>query len=154
MTAEDIGAHGGANRLGLLLARHGAIANARIRAALSATGMTPRHGITMMHLAEAGPMGQQALIEALGVDPSVLVAILNDLEGHGLAVRRRDPADRRRHIVELTPAGSVSLATVEAAIATTEKELFADLAGDEIAQLRGLLARVRTSPDDQACTED
>jgi DNA-binding MarR family transcriptional regulator len=141
-------------RLGLLLARHGQVSNVRIRQALGGTGLTTRHGMTLVHLADAGPVSQQTLIELLGVDPSVLVAILNDLEGHGLAQRRRDPADRRRHIVEITPAGADMLTTIDDAIAAVERDLFADLADDEVARLRDLLGRIRTRPDDPACAED
>ena len=139
------------DRLGLLLARHGQITNMRIRQALGVTGLTTKHGVTLMHLADAGPISQQVLIELLGVDPSVLVTILNDLEGHGLAQRHRNPADRRRHIVEITPAGADMLITVDAAV---ERDLFADLADDEMAYLRDLLGRIRTTPDDPACAED
>jgi DNA-binding MarR family transcriptional regulator len=142
-----------ADRLGLLLARNGQVTNARIREALGVTGLTTRHGMTLMHLSDGGPVSQQALIELVGVDPSVLVAILNDLEGHGLAQRRRDPTDRRRHIVEITPAGADMLITVDAAIAAVEHDLFADLALDEVAHLRELLGRIRITPDDPACAQ-
>jgi DNA-binding MarR family transcriptional regulator len=142
-----------ADRLGLLLARNGQVTNARIREALGVTGLTTRHGMTLMHLSDGGPVSQQALIELVGVDPSVLVAILNDLEGHGLAQRRRDPTDRRRHIVEITPAGADMLITVDAAIAAVEHDLFADLAIDEVARLRELLGRIRITPDDPACAQ-
>src|SRR5687768_15645742 len=100
-------------RIGYLLAHHGQAANARLRQALTTTGLTPRQGPTLIHLAEAGPIGQQTLVETLGVDPSVLVALLNDLERDDPVRRRRDPIDRRRHIVELTPAGVARLSTVE-----------------------------------------
>jgi DNA-binding MarR family transcriptional regulator len=142
-----------ADRLGLLLARNGQVTNARIREALGVTGLTTRHGMTLMHLSDGGPVSQQALIELVGVDPSVLVAILNDLEGHGLAQRHRDPTDRRRHIVEITPAGADMLITVDAAIAAVEHDLFADLAIDEVAHLRELLGRIRITPDDPACAQ-
>jgi DNA-binding MarR family transcriptional regulator len=142
-----------ADRLGLLLARNGQVTNARIREALGVTGLTTRHGMTLMHLSDGGPVSQQALIELVGVDPSVLVAILNDLEGHGLAQRRRDPTDRRRHLVEITPAGADMLITVDAAIAAVEHDLFADLAIDEVAHLRELLGRIRITPDDPACAQ-
>lgn len=153
MRVEDVQAPRAVDRLGLLLARHGGITNERMRHALGVTGLTPRHAVALMNLAESGPMGQQALIEALGVDPSVLVAILNDLERDGLAERRRDPADRRRHIVEMTTAGACTLTRVEQALAEVERELFADLDEDEIAQLHRLLSRIRTTPDDPGCTE-
>ena len=68
-----------------------------------------------------------------------------------MAQRHRNPADRRRHIVEITPAGADMLITVDAAV---ERDLFADLADDEMAYLRDLLGRIRTTPDDPACAED
>ena len=143
----------GTDRLGLLLARHGAITNIRIREALGITGLSPRQSTTLMQLA-GGPLSQQALIEFLGVDPSIVVAILNELEVQGYAQRRRDPADRRRHIVEITPDGTAALCRVEAAINEVEEQLFGDLDEDESATLWKLLARVRTSHDDPACTAD
>jgi DNA-binding MarR family transcriptional regulator len=142
------------DRLGFLLARDGAITNARMRQALSLIGLTPRHGMALVHLAENGPMGQQALIEALGVDPSVLVALLNDLERDGLVQRRRDPADRRRHIVQITSSGSAAVAKVDAAITAVECDLFADLTEDEMTQLQRMLARVRTTPHDPAARKE
>src|SRR5690606_5142434 len=97
-----------------------------IHKALAATGLTPRHMMTLLQLAE-GPVTQKALIERLDVDPSVLVALLNDLEGGDLVRRRRDTADRRRHIVEITPQGTAQLSTSDLALDTVERELFTDL---------------------------
>lgn len=54
------------------------------------------------------------------VDPSVLVALLNALEDRDLVRRRRDPADRRRHIVEITEAGASSVTKLDAAIGRVE----------------------------------
>src|SRR5882757_11042927 len=89
------------DRLGLLLAGRGAVAGARVRDALTGAGLNVRSAFTLMHLA-GGPVNQQALIDLLGVDPSALVAVLNELESLGLASRQRDSVDRRRHIVTMT----------------------------------------------------
>jgi DNA-binding MarR family transcriptional regulator len=142
----------GAERLGLLLARHGAITNIRIRQALGVTGLTPRQSATLLNLS-SGALSQQTLIEALGVDPSIVVAILNELETQGLAQRRRDPADRRRHIVEITARGTEVLCEVDTALTAVERQLFAALDAEELCVLEGLLARIHTSRDDPACTE-
>ncbi len=141
-------------RLGFLLARHGGIANARLRRALGLAGLSPRHGMTLTQLAETGSMTQQSLLDILGVDASVLVTLLNELEDEGLVQRRRDPADRRRHIVEITPAGSAVLEKVDTAVDQVERDLFAALTAEQVSQLHELLARVRTSINDPACTED
>ncbi|WP_432077020.1 MarR family winged helix-turn-helix transcriptional regulator [Streptomyces wuyuanensis] len=141
------------DRLGFLLARNGAIANSRVHHAFETCGLAARQGTTLMLLGKSGFMSQQALAAALSVDPSVMVAILNDLESARLVERRRDPSDRRRHIVAITEAGRRQLAKAQEAVAEVEQGLFADLTPDEVAALRGLLARVRTSPSDEACTE-
>jgi len=138
---------GGDDRMGFLLTRQGQVMNARLRHALGVCGLSPRHGAALFRLAQAGPTSQQALIEALAVDASGLVAVLNDLESNHLVERRRDPADRRRHIVEITEAGSAAVAAADQAITAVENEAFADLDPSEITQLQGLLARIRTRHD-------
>ncbi|MFJ5215482.1 MarR family winged helix-turn-helix transcriptional regulator [Streptomyces sp. NPDC088354] len=143
------------DRLGFLLVRHGAVARSRVHHAFAVCGLAPRQGTTLMLLGRSGDMSQQALAGELGVDPSIMVGILNDLESCHLVERRRDPADRRRHIVAITEAGGDTLTRVEKALHEVESELFADLAPEEISTLRGLLARVRTSsPVDSPCDED
>jgi DNA-binding MarR family transcriptional regulator len=142
----------GVDRLGLVLARQGQAMNLRLRQALRTSSLSPRQGATLMHLATVGATSQQALLDALAIDPSALVAILNELEGGGLLHRSRDPRDRRRHTVEITPAGRNAIKAIEHAIAEVEREAFADLNGAEIATLHQLLARVR--PRNDVCVED
>src|SRR5437016_10937118 len=72
---------------------------------MSPGGLRPRHLIALKLLSEHGPASQQRLAEALSLDPSNVVGLLNELEERELITRRRDPADRRRHIVELSPLG-------------------------------------------------
>ncbi|MEU5147439.1 MULTISPECIES: MarR family winged helix-turn-helix transcriptional regulator [Streptomyces] len=151
MTADQDGSHP-PQRLGLLLAWHGAVTQTRMKRALGAAGLTPRHAMTLMHL-EGGPISQRALADRLEVDPSVLVGVLNDLEGEGLAERRRDPADRRRHNVAITPAGEAALTKTNAALDEVEDGMFAGLSAQERDHLRALLDRVNASAEDFACDE-
>src|ERR1700678_59787 len=58
-------------------------------------GLRQRPLIALTLLSEGGAVSQQALGEVLGLDPSNVVGLLNDLEERGLTIRRRDPADRR-----------------------------------------------------------
>jgi DNA-binding MarR family transcriptional regulator len=143
-----------ADRTTLALAFSGHTAADQIRKALAGYGLKPTHGYALLRLSDHGSTSQQSLAEALETDPSVLVAVLNDLELEGLIERRRDPADRRRHIVEITPQGKSRAADFEAALADVEAALFADLSAREIATLQGLLARVRSPGDEGPCTED
>ncbi|MCX5198110.1 MarR family winged helix-turn-helix transcriptional regulator [Streptomyces sp. NBC_00249] len=139
-------------RLGLLLAWHGAVTQTRMKKALGAAGLTPRHAMTLMHL-EGGPISQRALAERLEVDPSVLVGILNDLERDGLAERRRDPADRRRHNVVITEAGGSALGRTNAALDAVETGLFSGLSEQEQDALRALLERIDSRAEDFDCSE-
>lgn len=139
--------------LALLLARHGQFVNGQIRKAMAATGLTPRHWQVLTELSQRGPTSQQSLLETLSVDPSVLVGILNDLEKQGLAERRRDPSDRRRHIVEMSSKGCDALRRIEKAVAEAEAELFGNFDEDERERLHALLGKVRTIPGDPACDE-
>lgn len=145
---------GDVDRLGFLLARHGQVMNVRIRQALGVTGLSPRHGAALVRLARAGATSQQALLEILAIDPSTLVTVLNDLERDGLVERRRDPADRRRHIVEITPRGRKAVSAVDRAIADVERDAFGELDDDEVAMLQSLLSRVRTRPEGDVCGTD
>jgi DNA-binding MarR family transcriptional regulator len=128
-------------RLGLLLAGRGAVAGARARDALAGAGLHMRSAFTLMHLA-GGPVNQQALIDLLEVDPSALVAVLNELEGLGLASRQRDTADRRRHIVTLTAEGAKTVRAIESVLDTADDELFSALSPAERDQLEQLLTKV------------
>lgn len=104
-------------------------------------GLRPRHLIAMKLLSENGPAGQQGLADALSLDPSNVVGLLNELEERGLVTRRRDPADRRRHIVELSAAGADELALAYARLSHVEDQLLRDLTAEERDTLRSLLVR-------------
>lgn len=103
--------------------------------------LRPRHIIALRLLREGGPMPQHALGEALSLDPSNVVGLLNELEERGLVVRRRDPADRRRHIVEVSAAGADKLAAVDAQLDLVEDDLLKALSPEERTTLRALLVR-------------
>jgi DNA-binding MarR family transcriptional regulator len=72
-------------------------------------------------------LGQQELGQIMGVDPSVLVTLLNPLEADGYVSRQRDPADRRRNVVALSPAGGQHLAAAAQAQRAAEDQLFSSL---------------------------
>jgi DNA-binding MarR family transcriptional regulator len=126
----------------LLLAHLGRVAKRRFADALEPTGVKGAHAFALMQLRDLGPISQQDLADTLDLDPSKLVALLNELESDGLAERRRDPGDRRRHIVEISARGRERLADAERAMAAFEDQFFSGLAPDERRQLQGLLGRV------------
>jgi DNA-binding MarR family transcriptional regulator len=132
---------------GFLLAQLGLAVTRRYRCALSPIGLKPRETQALLRLRDNGAMSQQALGTALDVDASKLVALLNDLEAVSLISRRRDPDDRRRHVVEISKRGTKLVGEVERAAAEVEDQFFAELDGDERDALRGLLSRVAQSAD-------
>jgi DNA-binding MarR family transcriptional regulator len=144
----------GDERIGLLLAHLGRGVDVRLRKEMAAAGLTPRHGFALQHLCEHGPTSQQDLIDVLEVDPSVLVAILNDLETAGFAERKRDPADRRRHIVVMSERGMKALSGMTIAVDAIERDLLADLSPSDVAQLGKLLAKLRPVSGNEPCAGD
>ena len=103
--------------------------------------LRPRHMIALKLLGERGPMTQHAVGIALSLDPSNVVGLLNELEERDLITRRRDPADRRRHIVELSAAGSDEAARTYGQLGLVEDDLFKALTADERTTLYTLLSR-------------
>jgi DNA-binding MarR family transcriptional regulator len=142
------------DRLGFLLARHGRIMNVRLRQALGVTGLGPRHAATLMRLAREGPTSQQDLIEVLATDASALVTILNDLEDGKLVQRRRNPADRRRHVVKITSRGASAVRSVELAVAQVEQDAVTSLNEAEAGQLQMLLSRLHSGQSEAECDSD
>lgn len=104
-------------------------------------GLKLRQLMLLSYLNAGAPALQQQLCEALWLDANNCVLLLNELEDLGYVQRRRDPADRRRHVVELTEAGRTALERAEAAQESLGDELFAALSDEERATLRSLLGR-------------
>ncbi|HEY1596399.1 MAG TPA: MarR family transcriptional regulator [Thermoleophilaceae bacterium] len=125
-----------------LLAHLGRVAKRRFADALEPTGLKGPEAFALMLLRDLGPISQQDLSERLDLDPSKLVALLNELESDGLAERRRDPCDRRRHIVEISSTGHDRLAAADRVMAEFEGEFFSGLSAGDLRELHGLLARV------------
>jgi DNA-binding MarR family transcriptional regulator len=113
--------------------------------AVAPLGLRARHLVALTHLKDHGPSAQQTLIEALGLDASNLVALLNELEDADLIVRSRDRADRRRGIIELSPEGERMLMEVDRALEAVDDEILFALSSEDRAMLNELLARAGAS---------
>jgi DNA-binding MarR family transcriptional regulator len=75
------------------------------------------------------------------------VGLLDELEEGGLIERKRDPEDRRRHLVSLNPAGKKRLAELRAISMRVENELLAALDPAERTQLHELLLQLAADLD-------
>ena len=71
--------------------------------------MSLRHYLALSYVADPGGISQQQLSEILCIDANNTVLLLNEMEDQGLIRRVRDPADRRRHLVEVTDHGRETL---------------------------------------------
>jgi len=125
-----------------LIKRLGFAAKDKSMAAYEQIGLHPYHHAVLAVLDEGSRETQGAIADALAYDRGQLVGLLDELEEHGLVERRRDPGDRRRHIVRLTPDGKRALAKLRTLAGQVDNDFLASLDEDERAQLHGLLRRL------------
>ncbi len=113
-------------------------------------GQTLKELATLSYLRDYREPTQQQLTEGLCIDTNYCVMLLNDLEASGLVERRRDPADRRRHIVTMTEQGRKALHQAEAAQQTLEDEILGALDAEERSTLAHLLRKAIDGQGTQA----
>jgi DNA-binding MarR family transcriptional regulator len=126
----------------LLMIKLGRITMHRFTQALEPYGIRPRHVAALIELRDRGELTQQSLCGQLHLDPTNLVTILNELEERGYATRRRDPEDRRRHLVEVSKKGIAVVEKVSEVMDGVEAELLEGLDPDERRELEGMLTAI------------
>lgn len=107
----------------------------------SLLGIKLKQLAVLAFLRDHGQVTQAAVADGLCADANFVVLILNELEATEYVERRRDPADRRRHLVAITPAGLSALDHAEQAQGSIEDDVLAALSADERETLRTLLHR-------------
>lgn len=122
-----------------LLKRLGFAAKHRALDAYEQAGLSPYHHGILVVLDQGVPETQAAIADQLGYDRGTLVGLLDELEEQGLVERRRDPEDRRRHLVRLTPDGKRALARLRALARRVEDDFLAALDAEQRAALHELL---------------
>jgi DNA-binding MarR family transcriptional regulator len=134
-----------------LLKRLGWTVKDRSMEAFESTGLNPAH-YAVLALLEEEPRETQAMIaDALGYDRSHLVGLLDEIEERGLIERRRDPEDRRRHLVTLTPEGKRTLKQLRALVKRIEDDFFAPLEPAQREQLHALLLELACHHEPRYC---
>jgi DNA-binding MarR family transcriptional regulator len=125
-----------------LLKRLGGKIKERSLAAFEAAGASPYHHTVLAVLDESPRETQATIADSLGYDRSWLVGLLDELEEAGLIERKRDPADRRRHLVSLNPAGKKKLEELRGISRAIEDEFLGGLDASERKELHELLLQV------------
>jgi len=109
---------------------------------LKPLGLEQRHAGMLVRLAQNNGRSQQAIAELIGVNPTRMVFLTDELEKLGLVERRRNPDDRRSHALYLTEAGTTMLARVREVTRAHEAATTVGLSDAERDQLTVLLQRV------------
>ncbi|MFF3609478.1 MarR family winged helix-turn-helix transcriptional regulator [Streptomyces sp. NPDC002463] len=105
----------------------GALASDRFAARVEAIGLKPKHAGLLAALDAGSGASQQELAARLGVAPSLIVVLADQLQALDAIERVRDPEDRRRQVLTLTPEGRLLLTRCAQAAEETDAELTADL---------------------------
>ncbi|HVV08935.1 MarR family winged helix-turn-helix transcriptional regulator [Amycolatopsis sp.] len=125
-----------------LLTQSASHAHRLVSEGFAQVGMRGYHYRLLATLEEFGPASQADLGRRSGIHFSDVVAALNELAEQDLVRRDPDPADRRRNVVTITPAGRRKLKRLDRTVEGVQEELLAPLNPEEREQLTGLLARL------------
>jgi DNA-binding MarR family transcriptional regulator len=134
-------------RTGFLVARAHFASRDRANELLQPLGIVVRHVGLMSVLDAHGPSSQQALARRLEVSPTMITQMVDEVEARGLAERRPNPADRRSHLVTLTPDGKRKLTAARRVAAGYAAELSAPIGEEGDRELRALLRKLVGSGD-------
>jgi DNA-binding MarR family transcriptional regulator len=132
---------------GFLINRIAVVARKQFAARLDSLDLNLRMWGVLNVLDVEGAITQHALGRSVGIDPSSMVATIDELEARGLVERRRHPSDRRAHALYLTEAGTETLARGRALARQAQDELLAPLDAEEREELHELLLRVAMAVD-------
>jgi DNA-binding MarR family transcriptional regulator len=134
---------------GQLLFRLWRVSHTRTAEALDSLGLTTAHFALLNVLGTHEGAIQQELGAAMGIDPSTMVSLIDQLEAEGLAKRRPRPGDRRARQVSITPKGRRLLQRARKMAFEAEDELLRGLTAAERRELLGLLRRAFSSAPPQ-----
>lgn len=125
-----------------LISQTGIHANRLLTDALAKADVRGYHYRVLAASQEFGPVSQATLGRRTDMDRSDVAETVDDLAGRGLVERSADPADRRRNIISITPAGTRLLRRLDELVAEVQDELLAALSQRERQTLVRMLTRV------------
>ncbi len=142
--AERLASLALAQRTGYLLIKLGEVTLELAEQALKPLGLRARHFNVMAMIAAEPTLSQRDISDLLGLDPNIILALVDDLERQRLVTRQRSTEDRRRYILTLTASGQRVLTHANQRIDTAEHELLTPLNAKEAKTLRELAHRTLT----------
>lgn len=128
--------------IGLHLARTARSVSRAFDDALAGAGGSVPVWLVLISLKSQRLRNQRELADAVGIREATLTHHLNVMDGHGLITRRRDPANRRVHLVELTERGEAMFHRLRRTAAAFDQRLRAGVSDGEVASLEDLLSRL------------
>jgi MarR family transcriptional regulator for hemolysin len=114
-------------------------------AALARGGGSVPVWLVLISLKNQPLASQRQIAAAVGIQGATLTHHLNAMEAAGWLTRRRDPGNRRVHLVELTAAGDALFLRLRDAAVAFDQQLRAGLSDDDLGQIEALLARLRAN---------
>ena len=112
-------------------------------AALARAGGSRPMWLVLLSLKSRPTANQRELAAAVGIQDATLTHHLNGMEADGLLTRRRDPTNRRVHLVELTEAGDAAFRRLRTVAQHYDSRLRTGFSDSELETLRGLLGKLR-----------
>ena len=129
--------------LGLRLARAAKAVSRAFDDALAEAGGSRPTWLVLVSLKGKPVASQRELAEAIGIRGPTLTHHLDVMESAGLVTRRRDPLNRRVHLVELTGAGDALFYRLKDAVAAFDQRLRHGISPPDIAKAEQLLDQLR-----------
>lgn len=135
------------DRVPFLLFRAAQVSRALANAMLAELDLEARQVGILTLIVELEPMTQRALSEALRVDRTTMVALLDDLEHRGYVARQRHPRDRRAFLIQPTEAGKAAKVAAVSILDQQQERFLSPLTKQERKQLGDLLTRLNNPTD-------
>jgi len=129
---------------GYLVLKAGVHFQTLIEETLGRLDLTGRQLLVLGFVGSEDHLSQQMVSQRLGLDPTIIVALVDDLEARGVLTRERDPDDRRRHRLQITAKGRKLYQAAVKAVTAVEREFLAPLDRTERETLRKLLVTTMT----------
>jgi MarR family transcriptional regulator, transcriptional regulator for hemolysin len=128
--------------VGLALAQAARTVSRAFDDALASAGGSLPVWLVLLNTKTRQLANQRELAEAVGIREATLTHHLNAMEADGLITRQRHPANRRIHVVALTPAGEDAFLRLRDAAIAFDQQLRSGFTDAELGQLAGLLDRL------------